>query len=1003
MPDITLYNQTGQAVTYEGVEEIVTDTPDGEKTVKFSYGEVVEGTEIELDLAEGDQTVSVPAGYLVKEATIKKPETLVPEYIKKNVEIAGVVGEFAGDEMEKTVDLAMADGDQVIEADEDTVLTKVTVRKPETLVPENIISGITIGGITGTHEAPKLYAPTAVTGPTEDTTGLYYYTVANPTASNGVFADTVLVVTSSDTVLAEIPCTGATTKIYASDFTEINKVVLANFYARFAGEGFVTSDKYNKVANIFVIQIFEYSLQNVTLNSQPKRVYQQDKITIIASAGEGYYLPKEISFLLSDGTVASFTASYDPETGTIIFQPGTYDFTEGVINVCIAAVDTQWVRMPTVLRFEDNILVVEYGDYSELLVVYVDGDPVAQLEAIPTLVEVTTEVTTPSSVSYGFELDSDGYYTSANKGVTSSYAMSRIDIVTNSDITLLLDCICYGESNYDYGLISKIDTSLAFSNTADASVFKTFKGASSSSLVRVEYPVTAGEHYIYMKYIKDSSGNSGADTFRFKIAGYEGGEVHECSIELSEWLDTYGTHQIAIVGTAEGYTDSDETIYSVDVMPIIYVNAGVLTTDKIFEGVTDIQIYIDDVLVDTVSYTDDTFSIVLEQYVEDLSIKHSVYIVAIGDGINANKSNVIEEYLISENSYTPIYGVSGMYSSTVALTRTDDAVDMSYAINDDGTVNSDFDNVFPWAQATVVTDASGNKFVQMPRMFFRVGFDSDNNITNIAVSELPRPDGEWYRVEPFCVGCYSGYISTDLKSVPGVTPSTSSVVTRAKARTAAANTGDNYHQYDLYHNTVLNFLWWIEWATKKSTDIMTGAVSGTGTTGGSAKVVTGKTDELTTPSGYELTRHQMRYHYIEDFVGNVQKCLDGVYAYKYGTSNYDYVTADHTKFSDTTAGMNKLCYCNPGTYSNACIASYGWDPDNPFLCVPHLTVGNSSYDTYFCAGYGNLYNSSPVMYQGSNYAGLTSNGGVGFVGLTTTAGYSAWVGARLMYAGTLVN
>lgn len=150
MPDITLYNRTGQAVTYEGVEEIVTDTPDGEKTVKFSYGEVAEGTEIELDLAEGDQTVSVPAGYLVKEATIKKPETLVPEYIKKNVEIAGVVGEFAGDEMEKTVDLAMADGDQVIEADADTVLKKVTVRKPETLLPENIMENVDIGGVVGT-------------------------------------------------------------------------------------------------------------------------------------------------------------------------------------------------------------------------------------------------------------------------------------------------------------------------------------------------------------------------------------------------------------------------------------------------------------------------------------------------------------------------------------------------------------------------------------------------------------------------------------------------------------------------------------------------------------------------------------------------------------------------------------------------------------------------------------------------------------------------------------
>ena len=53
-------------------------------------------------------------------------------------------------EAEKTVDLALADGDQVIEADPDTVLTKVTVRKPETLVPENIAKGVVIGGVVGT-------------------------------------------------------------------------------------------------------------------------------------------------------------------------------------------------------------------------------------------------------------------------------------------------------------------------------------------------------------------------------------------------------------------------------------------------------------------------------------------------------------------------------------------------------------------------------------------------------------------------------------------------------------------------------------------------------------------------------------------------------------------------------------------------------------------------------------------------------------------------------------
>ncbi len=155
MADIVLYDRTGSAVTYSGVDTITTDTPTDGETATFTYGKVVDGTEIDLALADGDQAVSVPAGSLLREATIKKPETLTPEHIKKGVDVAGVVGTFAGDETEKTVELNMADGDQIVDADPDTVMTRVTVKKPETLVPENIVDGVEIGGVVGTKTMVK--------------------------------------------------------------------------------------------------------------------------------------------------------------------------------------------------------------------------------------------------------------------------------------------------------------------------------------------------------------------------------------------------------------------------------------------------------------------------------------------------------------------------------------------------------------------------------------------------------------------------------------------------------------------------------------------------------------------------------------------------------------------------------------------------------------------------------------------------------------------------------
>lgn len=153
---ITLYNRTGVATTYDNVETLTTDTPDAENGATFTYGVAVENAEYTLDFTEGNQKVSLEKGQLLKEFTMVKPENLLPEYIKKNIEVAGVVGEFAGDETEKTVELNMADGEQIIEADEDTVMTKITVKKPDTLLPENILNGIDIGGVLGTYQPPGI-------------------------------------------------------------------------------------------------------------------------------------------------------------------------------------------------------------------------------------------------------------------------------------------------------------------------------------------------------------------------------------------------------------------------------------------------------------------------------------------------------------------------------------------------------------------------------------------------------------------------------------------------------------------------------------------------------------------------------------------------------------------------------------------------------------------------------------------------------------------------------
>lgn len=94
MADIVLYDEAGEPVTYENVETLTTDTPTEGETVTFTLGEVMDGLEVELNLADGDQTVTVPEGKLLKDLTLKKPDTLRAGNIAKGISIAGVTGDI---------------------------------------------------------------------------------------------------------------------------------------------------------------------------------------------------------------------------------------------------------------------------------------------------------------------------------------------------------------------------------------------------------------------------------------------------------------------------------------------------------------------------------------------------------------------------------------------------------------------------------------------------------------------------------------------------------------------------------------------------------------------------------------------------------------------------------------------------------------------------------------------------------------------------------------------
>ena len=133
--------------------------------------------------------------------------------------------------------------------------------------------------------------------------------------------------------------------------------------------------------------------------------------------------------------------------------------------------------------------------------------------------ENSFEVVAISGASYGFALNSNGYYESNNKGVDNSAAVCRVNIHASKACTVTFKCINYAESNYDFGLLGVLDAALdtGYSDVS-TNVAKNFKGSSSASVQTYAYTnVAKGDHFIDVKYRKDSSQSSNNDSLQFTV------------------------------------------------------------------------------------------------------------------------------------------------------------------------------------------------------------------------------------------------------------------------------------------------------------------------------------------------------------------------------------------------------------------------------------------------------------------------------------------------------
>lgn len=128
--------------------------------------------------------------------------------------------------------------------------------------------------------------------------------------------------------------------------------------------------------------------------------------------------------------------------------------------------------------------------------------------------------------SYGFSINSSGYYQSNNKGIDKSAAVCRVNLSLPTSATVTFTFINYAEEGYDFGVFGNIDTALnhnyypASGGISDTSYKLACNDSThnKSTEQTLTYSVSSGEHFIDVKYSKDDASASGNDTLQFKVS-----------------------------------------------------------------------------------------------------------------------------------------------------------------------------------------------------------------------------------------------------------------------------------------------------------------------------------------------------------------------------------------------------------------------------------------------------------------------------------------------------
>lgn len=605
MPDITLKGWSGAEWLYPNVPKVWLATSNGEDLTPFTYGEAVTKTVVP-NFSEGDMVVPLSEGELVTDLTIRQPENLRPENIPKDMYIAGVgPGTFEG----------------------------------------------------GMLDAPQLGPPSsAYVTTSQDRKVINVY----DDGYNGRFSRQVQILSEDGSVtLAEssVRTTTGTVAFYGYDFSIKPAVMPFRVCARIVGEKFIPSDQVAVSTSLFLVEILR-SLTNCDLSQPYEFLFAGDAITLTLVPTEGYYYPKTLLIEPSEGDIVY---TYNALTGLITI-PSIPQVSH--IRLSTEAPNMPWLQNP-VLEYDNQAITVEFLDSNaESTPVKCDGETLLEL------VDGQTGYMSHSveSVgSYGFVLQSDGYYKENSGGGTSRAALCKVTLNMKTAGTVNFSVVNYGYSSYDYGIVGKVDKVLSNSystdiGTSSANVYTTYKSSNVTTVKTLSLSVPAGEHFVYFKYRRYYQ-SSTSYYFKFKVTSVP---ATPSRYELSDYVEAYGEYNLTVQSIAEGYTPSDSLHYVYIHAPVISVANAVIHIKNLNSYVTHVDLVIDGEQVTALEHDGSgEISHDLTQY--SLSIaRHTVYVDAALNTGAVCRSNILEDEPLFV--YSPFSSASWEEISQVAKT-----------------------------------------------------------------------------------------------------------------------------------------------------------------------------------------------------------------------------------------------------------------------------------------------------------------------------------------------